>query len=76
MVFFDEVKEKIANGTYRLMKRKDADGIFKAVVVDKKGKTRAIADLKWEEIENGVDPAGMTSAMQGMAIQQQLRAIS
>lgn len=40
------------------MNRKDIDGIFKAVVVDKKGKTRAVADLKWEEISNGVDPAG------------------
>lgn len=76
LVFSDEVQKKIADGTYRLMKRKDVDGIFKAVVVDEKGKARAIADLKWEEIRNGVDPAGMTSAMQGMAIQQQLREIS
>lgn len=76
LVFSDEIKQKIADGTYKLMKRKDVDGIFKAVVVDKKGKTRAIADLKWEEIGNGVDPVGMAAAMQGMAIQQQLRAIS
>lgn len=76
LVFTDEVKQKIADGTYKLMKRKDVDGIFKAVVVDKKGKIRAIADLKWEEIGNGVDLARMTNAMQGMAIQQQLRAIS
>lgn len=76
LVFSDEVKQKIADGTYKLMKKKDMDGIFKAVVVDQKGKTRAIADLKWEEIGNGVDPAGMTNAMQGMAIQQQLREIS
>lgn len=76
LVFSDEVQKKIADGTYKLMKRKDVDGIFKAVVVDEKGKTRAIADLKWEEIGNGVDPVGMTSAMQGMAIQQQLREIS
>lgn len=64
LVFSDEVKQKIADGTYKLMKRKDADGIFKAVVIDKKGKTRAIADLQWEEIGNGVDPASMTAAMQ------------
>lgn len=76
LVFSDEVKQKIADGTYKLMKRKDVDGIFKAVVVDKRGKTRAIADLQWEEIGKGVDPASMTAAMQGMAIQQQLRAIS
>ena len=76
LVFSDEVKQKIADGTYKLMKNKDLDGVFKAVVVDSKGKTRAIADLKWEEIGNGIDFAGMTSAMQGMAIQQQLREIS
>ena len=76
LVFSDEIQKKMAEGTYKLMKRKDVDGIFKAVVVDGKGKTRAIADLKWDEIGNGVDPVGMTSAMQGMAIQQQLRAIS
>ena len=76
LVFSDKVQKKIADGTYKLMKRKDVDGVFKAVVVDEKGKTRAIADLKWEEIGSGVDPAAMTSAMQGMAIQQQLREIS
>lgn len=76
LFFSDEVQKKLADGTYQLMKCKDADEIFKAVVVDKKGKTRAIADLKWKEIKNGVDPVGMTSAMQGMAIQQQLREIS
>lgn len=76
LIFSDEVKQKMADGTYKLMKKKDIDGVFKAVVVDKKGKTKAIADLKWEEISNGVDPAGVASAMQGMAIQQQLRAIS
>ena len=76
LVFSDEVKQKIADGTYRLMKRKDVDGVFKAVVVDDKGKIREIADLKWEEISNGVDLTEMTSAMQGMSIQQQLREIS
>lgn len=76
LVFSDKVQKKIADGTYKLMKRKDVDGVFKAVVVDEKGKTRAIADLKWEEIGSGVDPTAMTSAMQGMAIQQQLREIS
>lgn len=76
LVFSDKVKQKIADGSYKLMKRKDVDGVFKAIVVDQKGKTRAIADLKWEEIVKGVDPSTMNSALQGMAIQQQLRAIS
>lgn len=76
LVFSDEVKGKIADGTYRLMKKKDIDGVFKAVVVDQKGKTKAIADLKWDEVSKGVDPSRLTSAMQGMAIQQQLREIA
>lgn len=76
LIFSDEVKKKLADGTYKLMQRKDLDGVFKAVVVDSKGKTRAIADIKVEELGNGVDPARIASAMQGMAIQQQLRDIA
>lgn len=76
LVFSDEVKKKIEDGTYHLMKKKDADGVFKAVVVDGRNKTKAIADLKWEDVSQGVDSARFTSAMQGMAIQQQLRDIS
>ena len=76
LVFSDEVKKKLEDGTYHLMKKKDADGVFKAIVVDGKGKIKAQADLKWEELCKGVDPARLTLAMQGMAIQQQLRAIT
>ena len=76
LVFSDEVKEKMAAGIYRLMNKKDDDGIFKAVVVDTEGKTRAIADLKWEDISKAVDPSKLTSAMQGVAIQQQLHDIA
>lgn len=76
LVFSDEMKEKIADGTYRLMKKKDMDGVFKAVVVDQKGKTKAIADLKWDEVSKGVNPSQLASAMQGMAIQQQLKEIA
>ncbi|MDO4189866.1 MAG: hypothetical protein Q4D29_12855 [Lachnospiraceae bacterium] len=76
LVLSDEVKEKIAKGTYKLMKNKSADGVFKAVVVDKKGTIKAIADLKWEEVGENITPAGLASAMQGMAVQQQLRSIS
>lgn len=76
LVLSDEVKEKIAKGTYKFMKSKSADGIFKAVVVDKKGTIKAIADIKWEEVSENITPAGLASAMQGMAVQQQLRSIS
>ncbi len=76
LVFSDEIKDKLAKGTYHLMERKECDEIFTAVVVDAKGKTEAIADLKWEDISKGVDVANLLSAMQGMAIQQQLRDIA
>ena len=76
LVFSDEIKQKINSGQYHLMKKKDVDGVFKAVVVDSNGKTRAIADLKWEDVAKGVDPGQMANAMQGMAIQQQLQEIS
>lgn len=58
------------------MKKKDLNGIFKAVVVDQKGKTRAIADIKFDQINGAIAPTQVTLAMQGMAIQQQLREIS
>lgn len=76
LVFSDEVKQKLSDGTYKLMKKKDLNGIFKAVVVDQKGKTRAIADIKFDQINGTIDPTQVTLAMQGMAIQQQLREIS
>lgn len=76
LVFSDEIKDKLSDGTYRLMKRKDANGIFKAIVVDENGQARGIADLKWEEVCKGIDPAKLSTAMQGVAIQQQLREIS
>ena len=76
LVFSDEIKEKLRKGTYHLMKTKDPSGLFKAVVVDSKGKIKALADLQWEEVCKGVDISKMTSAMQGMAIQQQLRDIA
>lgn len=76
LVFSDDIKKKLEEGIYHLMEKKDNDGVFKAVVVDKDGKIVKLADLKWEEIMQGVDPAKLTSAMQGMAIQQQLKDIS
>jgi hypothetical protein len=76
VVFTDEIKEKLKDGTYSLMKKKDEDGVFKAIVVDAKGKIKAQADLKWEDVCKGVDPSKITSAMQGMAIQQQLKDIA
>ena len=76
LVFSDEVKKKLADGSYKLMKRKDKNGVFKAVIVDGDNKIRAIADLKWDEVVKGVDPVQLTSAMQGAAIQMQLKEIS
>lgn len=76
LVFDDDVQKKIKDGVYHLMKKKDEDGVFKAVVVDGKGKIRAIANLKMEDVLNNVDIARLTSAMQAKAIQHQLREIA
>ena len=76
LVFDDDIQKKIKEGVYHLMKKKDEDGVFKAVVVDGKGKIRAIANLKMEDVINNVDVARLTAAMQAKAIQHQLREIA
>ena len=44
LVFSDEVKKKIADGTYHLMNVKDDTNYFRAIAVDAKGKTREIGN--------------------------------
>ncbi len=75
LIFSDEVKKGMETGALKLMERKDEIGRFKAVVVDQAGKIRNIPDIKIDKALQGVDPAQMASAMQGMAIQMQLQDI-
>lgn len=76
LVFSDEVKQKIADGTYHLMTVKDESNAFRAIAVDAKGKTREIGKVAFDEVTKNADPTSMAVAMQGMAIQQQLQEIS
>lgn len=76
LVLNDDVKEAIASGVYKLMGKNDAAGMFKAIVVNQAGKIQNIPDLKIEKVCTGVDPAQIASAIQGMAIQQQLQDIA
>ena len=76
LVFSDEVKMGLENGSYKLMKAKDAGGAFKAIVVDQAGKIKSIPDVAVDKAMVGVNPAQLAMAMQGMAIQQQLHDIS
>ena len=76
LVFSDEVKKKLADGTYHLMNVKDESNNFRAIAVDAKGKTREIGKVAFDEVTKNADPTSMAVAMQGMAIQQQLQEIS
>lgn len=76
LVFSDDIKAKLANNTYKLMKKKDMDGVFKAVVVDSRGRIKAIAGIKLEEIRKGVEFERVTASMQDMTVQQQLKEVS
>lgn len=76
VVFSDEVRQKLKDGTYHFMKSNKAENLFKAIVVDSNNKIRANADLKLEEVCKGVDPTQLSLAMQGMAIKNELREIA
>ena len=76
LVFSEETKRKLAEGSYRLMKVKDNSSMFRAIAVDADGKTREIGKIAIDGIPKSIDPISMAMAMQGIAIQQQLQDIS
>ncbi len=76
IIFSDEVQAGLDSGIYKMMQAKDAAGVFKAVVVNQNGKIKAIPDVVIDKAMVGINPGQMATAMQGMAIQQQLQDIT
>lgn len=72
LVFSEDTKDKLAKGVYRLMKCSDSDGMFKAIVVNSKGKIKEIASLRWDTVFQGIDVSKLLSSMQGIMIQRNL----
>ena len=76
IVISEEAKRNIANKVWSFANVKDKDGFFRAFVLDENGKIVENAMLKKEDVMKGVNLSQLATAMQGMAIQQQLEDIS
>lgn len=73
IVLSPEALDKIQKGVYKFMNGDGVNGLFRAMVVDGNGRIVEVPFI--EEITNEIDPAQLTSAMQGMAIQMKLKKI-
>lgn len=76
LIFSDEMRKGIEEGVLKLMPKKGSTGLLKAVVVDQNGVIRGMPDIAFDNKLIGINPAQMATAMQGIAIQQQLKDIS
>lgn len=76
VVFSEEAIRKMKSGEWKIVDAKDKDGFFRALVKDRDGKIVEHGLLKKNEIPKGINIGQLACAMQGMAIQQQLKELS